>query len=297
MAVETIKRLSACFALHLHQKHRRICWVFLSSSPCQHHCNHLPSETSASWAVFVGKNTLATAPQLIKLQICLFLAAAFKIVGSQLLQLQGWWDISKHLLSIYFESHIRSGVSFILSVTCHIRKLFYSQSNKGTAGSQKSPVTTRSESVIQMAWWGWGYVPRAWHLRRWSTWDQKSLSWCSSGPLWKRFLKKTSLTAGNVKMTRMRLICIQRKPQMNSKIREWTYFQSQTLCQVSDMAYTGIRVEDQVSSVNYIFRNIPTTLKLSFLFLFPPCPVSSQRRAMPVVTLNLERRVRLCRDK
>lgn len=61
--------------------------------------------------------------------------------------------------------------------------------------------------------------------------------------------------------------------QSNLKITQRTYFESQALCKVSAMAYAGIRIEDEVSPVNYIHRNIPTTLKLSFLsclFLFPP---------------------------
>lgn len=63
--------------------------------------------------------------------------------------------------------------------------------------------------------------------------------------------------------------------QSNLKITERTYFESQALCKVSAMAYAGISIEDEVSPVNYIHRNIPTTLKLSFLsclFLFPPSP-------------------------
>lgn len=78
--------------------------------------------------------------------------------------------------------------------------------------------------------------------------------------------------------------------QSNLKITERTYFESQALCKVSAMAYAGISIEDEVSPVNYIHRNIPTTLKLSFLsclFLFPPSPPSSQRHATPAVELNL----------
>lgn len=78
--------------------------------------------------------------------------------------------------------------------------------------------------------------------------------------------------------------------QSNLKITERTYFESQALCKVSAMAYAGISIEDEVSPVNYIHRNIPTTLKLSFLsclFLFPPSPPSSQRHTTPAVELNL----------
>lgn len=95
---------------------------------------HFSWETSASRAVLVadaaGKNTLATTPHQIKLQICLFLAAVFKIVGSHWLRLQGLWDISKHLLSIYFESYSQSDVSFNLSVTCHRRNPFIDKVTK-----------------------------------------------------------------------------------------------------------------------------------------------------------------------
>lgn len=123
-----------CFASSQAQTHLLSFSVQFQKSPCQHHCNRLPSEASAGWAVLVtdaaGKNILATSPQLIKLQICLFLAALFEIVGSQWLQLQGWYDISKHLLPIYFESHIHFGVPFILSVTCHIRNSFIGNETK-----------------------------------------------------------------------------------------------------------------------------------------------------------------------
>lgn len=85
--------------------------------------------------------------------------------------------------------------------------------------------------------------------------------------------------------------------QSNLKITERTYFESQALCKVSAMAYAGISIEDEVSPVNYIHRNIPTTLKLSFLsclFLFPPSPPSSQRHATPAVELNLLKKKGVC---
>ena len=79
------------FSVHLNQKHRQVCWAFQSGS------RNLPLPASLL-PIFLQRHerveqfwslakkyiytTLATTLQLIKLQICLFLAALFKPVGS-----------------------------------------------------------------------------------------------------------------------------------------------------------------------------------------------------------------------
>lgn len=169
--------------LHLNQKHRHICWVFQSSTrnpPTAITGTIFLPRQSASWAVLVtdaaGRNTLATTTQLIKLQICLFLAAGPEIASSLWLRLQGWWDLSKHLLSIHFKSHIHSGVSFTLSVTCHIRKSFIAKVTKEQLEAKNPQSPLGSVAGIQITQWSWGYIPVAWHGRRRSIWDPKSLS-------------------------------------------------------------------------------------------------------------------------
>lgn len=109
-----------------------------------------------------------------------------------------------------------------------------------------------------------------------------------------------SCTAGEYKNDTYKARLHSEKHTSEFKIKEWTYFESWALCQVSAMAYAGITVEDGVSPVNYICRNIPTALKLSFfscLFSFPTRPQCSRRHTTPVVTLNLLRGVRLCPER
>lgn len=171
---------------------------------------------SASRAVLVtdaaGRNTLATTLQLIKLQICLFLAAGPKIVSSLRLPLRGWWDLLKHLLSIHFKSYIHSSVSFTLSVTCHIRKSFIAKVTKEQLEAKNPQSPLGSVAGIQITQWKTEVTYLWLGTREHGPFEIWSLRLSVHQDLCGKEKKKdiSSLTAGNVKMTRIRLIYIQK---------------------------------------------------------------------------------------
>lgn len=189
--------------------------VQLQKSRCQLHCNRPPSETSASWTVLVtdaaGTNIRANHPSVDQITNMSFSGCSIWNCGQPVTstpRLIGY--IKASAFNILWIPHSLWRSLYSVSYLPY-KKLFSSQSNKGTAGGQKSPVTTLFVLVIQITWWSWGYVPPVWHLRRWSISDQRSPSWCSSGLLWEQKFGKHNITQQERwKMTFPRLIYIQK---------------------------------------------------------------------------------------
>lgn len=146
IAVQTIWRLLVCFALYLNQKQTHLLSISVQfqEAPCQDisklssfghwRCwQKYPSNpsvdqiTNMSFSGFSIQNCGQPVTSTPRLMGCIK-ASAFNIL---------WIP---HSLWCFFYS-----VSYL-----PYKELFYSHSNKGTAGSQKSPVTTKSVLVIQI---------------------------------------------------------------------------------------------------------------------------------------------------